>query len=47
MLKCGRITAFGTPNEVLTVENVKDVFGVEVLLDENPASRKLRVTAVY
>jgi iron complex transport system ATP-binding protein len=47
MLKGGRIAAVGTPCEVLTAENVKDVFGVQVLLDENPASRKLRVTAVY
>ena len=47
MLKDGRIAAKGTPGEVLTAENVKDVFGVDVLLDENPASRKLRVTAIY
>jgi iron complex transport system ATP-binding protein len=43
----GRIAAKGTPEEVLTAGNVSDVFGVDVLLDKNPASRKLRVTTVY
>ena len=47
MLKDGRIAAKGTPAEVLTAENINDVFGVDVMLDENPASRKVRVTAVY
>lgn len=47
MLSRGRIAAGGTPESVLTPENIKDVFGVRVLLDQNPASRKLRVTAIY
>ena len=47
MLKNGRIAAKGTPEKVLTTENVKNVFAVDVLLDENPASRKVRVTAVF
>ncbi|CAN5593237.1 ABC transporter ATP-binding protein [soil metagenome] len=47
LLRDGRIAAKGTPEEVLTPENVKNVFNVDVLLDANPASRKLRVTAVY
>ncbi len=47
MLKSGRIAAKGTPEEVLTAENVRNVFAVDVLLDENPASRKVRVTAVF
>lgn len=47
MLKNGRIAAKGTPKEVLTAENVRNVFAVDVLLDENPASRKVRVTAVF
>lgn len=47
MLKNGRVAAAGTPREVLTVENVRKVYDVDVLLDENPASRKVRVTAVY
>lgn len=47
MLKDGRIAAKGTPAEALTAGNIHDVFGVDVMLDENPASRKVRVTAVY
>ncbi|MEO7658314.1 MAG: ABC transporter ATP-binding protein, partial [Pyrinomonadaceae bacterium] len=47
MLKGGRVAAAGPPRQVLTAENVKNVFGVNVLLDENPASRNLRVTTVY
>ncbi len=47
MLKDGRIAAKGTPEEVLTAENVKHVFGVDVLLDENPASGGVRVTNVF
>ncbi|MGB7068986.1 MAG: ABC transporter ATP-binding protein [Pyrinomonadaceae bacterium] len=43
----GRIFAKGSPREVLTEDNVKKVYGVSVLLDENPASKKLRVTSVY
>jgi iron complex transport system ATP-binding protein len=47
MLKDGRVAAKGTPAEVLNAQNVKHVFGVSVLLDENPVSRKVRVTALY
>lgn len=47
LLKEGRIIAFGNPQDVLTASNINEVFGVEVLLDQNPASRKVRITAVY
>ena len=47
MLKNGRIAAKGSPAEVLTAENVADVFGVRVLLDEHPASGNVRVTNVF
>ena len=47
LLKDGRIAAKGTPAEVLTAENIEDVFGVRVLLDENPASGNVRVTSVF
>ena len=47
MLKGGSIAAKGAPSQVLTSENISNVFGVDVMLDENPASRKVRVTAVY
>ena len=47
LLKNGRVFAIGQPNEVLREENLKEVFNVRVLLDENPASKKVRVTTVY
>jgi iron complex transport system ATP-binding protein len=46
MLKGGAVLAHGAPIEVLTKENVKDVFGVDVLLDANPLSGGLRVTHI-
>lgn len=47
LLKNGAIVADGMPEQVLTEENLKEVFGVKVLLDTNPVSRKLRVTTIY
>jgi iron complex transport system ATP-binding protein len=47
LLKNGRIIAKGKPETVLTVENLQAVFGVNVLLDENPVSKKRRVTTIY
>ena len=47
LLKNGAILAKGAPEEVLTVENLSEVFGVRVMLDRNPVSKKMRVTTVY
>jgi iron complex transport system ATP-binding protein len=47
LLKGGKMFAFGPPNEVLTTANLNEVFNVQVLLDANPASGKVRVTTVY
>jgi iron complex transport system ATP-binding protein len=47
LLKNGKVTAQGSAEDIFTVENLKEVFGVEVLLDANPASGKTRVTANY
>ncbi len=47
LLKNGTIAANGAPEEVLTEENLQEVFGVRVLLDTNPVSRKRRVTTIY
>lgn len=47
LLRDGQIFAQGEPEKVLSMENLKDVFGVDVLLDANPASGKVRVTTVY
>lgn len=47
MLKNGKIFALGPPREVLTERNISEVFGVRVLLDENPVSGNVRVTNVF
>ena len=47
LLNQGRLFALGTAAEVLTTENIRDVFGVKVLLDENPVSGSVRVTGLY
>ena len=47
LLKAGRVVAIGPPEEVLTAANVRELYDVNVLLDENPVSGKLRVTTVY
>ena len=47
LLKNGRIIAKGKPDAVLNAENLLEVFDVNVLLDENPVSKKKRVTALY
>ncbi|WP_395609357.1 ABC transporter ATP-binding protein [Pseudomonas sp. B22129] len=40
----GRIIASGTPHEVLTVELLRDVFGVDALIDTHPLSGYPRIT---
>lgn len=47
LLKNGRLKAKGAPKEVLTEENLEEIFGVKVLLDENPVSRNVRVTTIF
>jgi ABC-type cobalamin/Fe3+-siderophores transport system ATPase subunit len=47
LLKNGEVAAQGSAGDIFTVENLKEVFGVEVLLDANPANGKMRVTANY
>ena len=47
LLRGGEMFAFGKPEEVLTDANVREVYNVQVLLDANPASGKVRVTNVY
>ncbi len=47
LLKDGTMHAQGTPKEVLTQENLREVYGVEVLLDKNPISKNVRITTIY
>ena len=46
LLEEGRIIAMGTPFEVLSKENFKDVFGVEVYLSTNPYTDKLSINYI-
>ena len=47
LLRGGEVFAFGKPKDVLTESNLNEVYNVQVLLDANPASGKVRVTTVY
>jgi iron complex transport system ATP-binding protein len=47
LLKNGETIAKGKPEEILTAENLRKVFAVEVFLDRNPASGKPRITMNY
>lgn len=46
LLSGGRVKADGTPEEVLTPENILAAFGVTALCDRNPATGAVRVTPV-
>jgi iron complex transport system ATP-binding protein len=47
MLKGGRVAAKGTPSQVLTAANVREVFDVDVMLDTHPVTGNVRVTSVF
>lgn len=47
LLEDRKILAQGTPREVLTEEILYQVFGIKVLLDTNPVTKNVRVTAIY
>jgi iron complex transport system ATP-binding protein len=47
LLKNGETIAKGKSENVLTAENLRKVFAVEVFLDQNPASGKPRITMNY
>lgn len=47
LLHRGQIFAVGKPQEVLREQSLKEVFNVNALLDQNPASGKVRVTTIY
>jgi len=42
----GRVVSSGTPEEVLTEENVEDVFGTPAFVGRDPATGAVRVTAL-
>jgi iron complex transport system ATP-binding protein len=47
LLKNGKVAAKGEPKEVLSAENLREVFEVEVFLDGHPKSGKPRITMNY
>ncbi|QYO65673.1 ABC transporter ATP-binding protein [Leptolyngbya sp. 7M] len=47
LLKQGTIYVAGAATDVLTGPNIREVFGVNTLLDINPASGNVRVTNVF
>ncbi len=47
LLNEGRVFSFGSVQDVFTETNLNEVYGVNVLLDENPASGKVRVTTIF
>jgi iron complex transport system ATP-binding protein len=44
MLKEGRVSALGTPSEVMSVERLREVYGCDVLIDAHPESGLPRIT---
>ncbi len=44
LLSNGQIYAMGSPESVLTEENIRNVFNTDVLVDLNPATEKPRIT---
>lgn len=47
LLKKGKILAKGEPKKVLNEANLQEAFGAKILLDENPISKRIRITPVY
>ena len=43
LLRGGRIFKIGSPREVITRENIEEVYGCEVWVDENPISKMPRI----
>jgi iron complex transport system ATP-binding protein len=44
LLRGGRIYKMGTPEEVITKENIESVYGCEVWIDQNPISGMPRIS---
>ena len=44
LLYCGKNYAIGKPAEVITAANIKEVYDVDVLIDQNPQSGLPRMT---
>jgi len=47
LLKDGRTSAFGSPSEVLTAQQLEEVFDLRVLVDAHPISGAPRITPIH
>lgn len=47
LVKEGSVYGQGTPEDSFTAANIAAVFGMNVLLDKNPTSGRVRVTTIY
>ncbi len=47
LLKNSRLIAVGSPRDVLTVDLLKEIFGLQVLVDAHPISGAPRVTPIH
>jgi iron complex transport system ATP-binding protein len=47
LMKAGGVVAAGAPQEVLTEALLRDVFGLQVLVDAHPISGAPRITPVH
>jgi len=43
LLSNGRIKAIGRPEEVITRDNIRETFGIDVLVEENPITNSIYV----
>lgn len=46
LMNRGKIAAIGTPPDVITEENILDVYGCNVIVDKNPVSGSPRVSVI-
>jgi iron complex transport system ATP-binding protein len=44
LLNNGRVSKIGSPEDVVTKENIEEVYGCRVLVDRNPVTEKPRIT---
>jgi iron complex transport system ATP-binding protein len=47
LLRNGGVHELGSPENVLTEKNIREVFAVDVFLDRNPANGNVRITNIY
>ena len=46
LLNCGRIYSIGKPQDVLTVENIKEVYNIDVEIDYNKKTKSFIIVPI-